>query len=434
MVALLFLLFGGITAWGQTRGVLTLDDAIRIALERSFDVQRATNTVTQSQTNIEQARANFLPSLSASVSPGVRYDRNGSPSPGSSSNQTSSSLGISASSSFNLFNGYADEASLRQARIQLTSATATLGRTREQVAYDAATQFIQILLDSALIRTNVENLQAERDQLSLIDALTTAGARPRADVFTQRAAVAAAELQLLNAQHDYELSVIRLKQLLLLDPNEDYTFVEPSATPGPVDTSGSGQTQTLQAALSSRADIAAQQARIAAAQEAITIAHAGALPTLGLSASLGTNYSSLGSNGFGNQLFDNPGAGLGLTFSLPIFDRRRAETNEELARIQYENELLNLKTLQQQASLEVQQAYLDYITAAKQLDVAGVQLASARESLEAQQERYRVGAATLAEVSAARAQYVQAEVSRAQAAYTVQLRQRAIEFYRGLAR
>lgn len=430
----LLLACGAIAAQAQT-ATLTLDDAIRIALERGIDVQRAANSVSQGQTGVEQARAAFLPNLSVGVSPGVRFDRNGgSSNTFGTSDQTSSSIGVSLSSSMNLFAGYATEASLAQARQQLTAASSTLVRTREQTAYDAAADFLQILLNRELINTAQENLRNQRAQLDLIQALSNAGAQPVADLYAQQASVASAELQLISADHDYQLSIIRLKQLLQLDPNTDYTFVEPPQSNLAVDTSAPARSRFLDEALAGRADVQAEQARIAATQEGIRIAHAGALPTVGLSASVGSSFSSTNTDGsFASQIFDNnPGLSLGLNFSLPIFDNRRTKSNEELAELQYQNELLTLKSLQQQVALEVQQAYLDYIMAAKQLDVANVQVIAAKQSLDAQQERYRVGVARQTDLSAAQAVYTQAEVSRAQAAYNLILRRRAIDFYHGL--
>ncbi len=412
---------------------LTLEDAIRIALERSYDVQRSKNSVQQSQTSVEQARANFLPNLSASLGPSIRFGTGGDGF-GGSGGGTSTSLSLSTSSSINVFNGYADVASLAQARNQLTASSAALGRTEEQVAYEAATDFIQVILNRELIRTAQEHLQAQRDQLDLIEALATAGARPKADVYTQRAATASAELQLLNTQHDFELSVIRLKQLLQLDPATDYQLVTPPSEPL-ADTSATQRDQTAREAIAGRADIRAQQARITAAQEAIRVARAGYYPTVGVNGGIGTSFSSQDPNtGFINQLADNPSLSIGATLSIPIFDKGRTRNAEEQAQIQYENEILSLRTLEQQAALEVQQAYLDYSTAAKQLDVAQAQLEAARQALDAQQERYRVGLATLAELSTARADFTQASVSRTQAEYTLLLRRRAIEFYRGIAR
>src|SRR5690606_35028374 len=176
-------------------------------------------------------------------------------------------------------------------------------------------------------------------------------------------------------------------------------------------------------------------------------------PSLSLSFGYGTGYSSLGRravlgpNGeplldenqnfvtektpFMDQFDQNRGGFLRFGFSIPIFDRLQTRSNVERARLQQRNAELDLQNLEQDVALEVRQAYLDYQTAVKRLDATEKQLQAPQQALAAEEERYNVGAATLVELTQARANYVQAAANRAQAIYRFVFQSRFIEYQLG---
>ena len=108
----------------------------------------------------------------------------------------------------------------------------------------------------------------------------------------------------------------------------------------------------------------------------------------------------------------------------PDISTQRAEINEDNAR-------LDLKDRQQQIGLEVRRAYLDYQAAKQQLDAAEVQLRAAQLALQTSQQRYNVGAATLLEVTQARATQLQAASALVTARYGLLFQRTLIGYYTG---
>ena len=88
---------------------------------------------------------------------------------------------------------------------------------------------------------------------------------------------------------------------------------------------------------------------------------------------------------------------------------------------------LDLQDREQSIAIEVRQVYLDYQTDVKRLDATDKQVRAAEQALEAEQERYNVGASTLVELSQARATFVQAQSDRAQAVYQFVLRGKLVD-------
>ena len=419
-------------AQAQEPRKIALSEAIRIALERNLTLRQTANQVELDETSVQQERANFYPNLNLSVNPSQRYGQVFDPASGGYSTRANETLNLTTSSSINLFNGFGDMASYRAARRDLDASRENLSHTRQRITYEAASRFLQVNLNREMIRIEEENLKAQRRQLERIQAFYEEGTRARADVLQQQVAVARAELRLLNAERTYEVSKLNLKQTLDLPPSEAVGFASVS-----LDLAGApvlyDPAQLIQAALSERADVRAQQQRIAAAEAQIYGAKAGYWPALSLSVSTGTNYSSQSQlSGFSSQLFDhNPSATVGLSLTIPIFDRSRTRSSVARAQVQFRNEQLGMENLRQSLAFDVQKAVLDYRTAVKQLGAAEVGEQAAREALSAMEERYHVGAATLVELSQARADYVDAAGQRVEAQYNSVLQRLNVEFYQG---
>lgn len=401
--------------------VIGLEEALNLALARNLSLQQSANDVALSGTALNQQRAAFLPDLRLSATPSVRFGRGFDQTTGTLSDQRNEGLNLNASSSLNLFNGFGDVASLKEARLSLKATENNLERSREEVLYQTTAQYLQVFLAEALIRVEEENLAAQQQQLASIEAAYEAGNRPIADVLQQRAAIAQSEQRLIAARRDHNLAQLQLKQTLNLAPLEPVTFAAPPDTllaAAPVDYDVA---TLVQQALSSRPDIVAQRLQIEAAEQSIRAARAGYYPSISLNASTGTSYSSLNERfSLGDQLSNvNPNSSLGLSISIPVFDRLQTKASVERAQVSAANQRLALERLEQQVAFDVQQALLDYETAQAQLRTAERQLESARQSLQAAEARYSVGASTLLEVTEARRLFVEAATGRLQALYNV---------------
>lgn len=412
---------------------LTLERAVQLALERNTDLRRLENQVTLGEASVRQAAAQSHPNLNLSVSPAERFGRTFDQSTGQVETDRNESLSLRASSSVSLFDGYANEAALKGARLDLEASRKELEQARQRIAYETASRFLDIFAAQALIRVEQENLAAQRQQLERIRAYWEQGTRSRTDVLQQEAALASAELRLVNVEQSRQLAVLRLEEMLQIDPLREIEFTGPSLADlerEPVDY----RAQSLvQEALAQRPELEGQQRRIQSAEEQIRQARAGRLPKLSLSADAGTSYSSANQlSDFTDQMFDlNPNATVGLSLSIPIFDQAQTQSSVARARVQLENERLSLENLEQQVSFAVQQALLDYRTALEKLAAAAAQKTSAAEALTAMETRYNTGAATFVELSQTRAQHVDAQGTWVQALYDITLARLAVEYYRG---
>lgn len=442
---------------------ITFEDALRIGLERNTALRQATNVAEARAFDVTANRAQFLPDLSASIRPTQRYGLTFDQTTGQLDQETTESLNASVSASVNLFNGFRDTASLNRAQLERDASEFGLTRAQQDVLFNVANQFLQVLLNKQLVLIQEENLEADRVQLEQIEALVEGGVRARADVLQQDALVAQRELQLLQAESDLEVSQTRLVQVLQLDPLANYTFVAPSLEAAALDRDAYDLEDLLTAALERRDDLQAQQLQIEAAEANVRVAKGGYYPTVNLFGSYGSSYSSLAGQNittqvpvttgsgdpilvggepltfpetvgrvdtpFSDQFFnENRGGSISLAIDIPIFDRFVTRSQVQQAELQAANERIALADLRQEVALQVRQGYLDYQNAAKRLDVTARQVTSAEAALEAEQERYDLGVSTLTELTQARALLVEAQSSRAQAVAQFVFQQKLLDY------
>jgi len=409
---------------------LTLPQAVALALARNPDVQLARNQKTSTSIGIVKAQGGFLPSLQLSGSAAhQRYLRDSV----ARNTDVTRSANLQASADLNLFNGFADVSSLKSSKLQFGAADDSLLRQQQTVAFDTASQFVSILTDRELVQVARENLTSQQDLLKQIEAFYHAGSKPITDLYQQQAAAAQSQLDLLSAQRNLDVARLQLLQLLGQVPPTEVDVVAPDTRQLGTEVDGLDLNRSFQEALKRRPDLLAQDKQVMAAQTAVRQARAGYLPTLDLVATAGSGYSSAVSDRNFNQQFghDNLDATIGLSLTVPIFDRDLTRTNVAQARVGVENASVTLTKLQQQAGVEVGQALADYRNAREQLKVAEAKLTYARQAWQATRARYRVGASTWIDLSAANATYIQARNAEVQARYAVLLQGLAVGYYRG---
>jgi len=418
------------SALAQGTRTITFEDAVRIALNQNVSLQQVENTVELESRDVFQQRMNFLPNLSFFTS-GSRGSGFTQDQAGRNIAFTNQSVSGTISTQVNLFRGFADVASLERARYESDASEYSYDRARQDVVFDVVNSFLLYVNAREQVGIRTEDLESQRQQLAQIEEFVNVGSRPISDLYQQQALTAQAELQVLNAEREAELNKTRVIQVLHLDPFGEYEFVAPDIedvvfSPESYDLEG-----LLRAAFEQRADIDAQEERIRAADQGIRIAKSTYWPTINLNGAYRSNYSPDFEETFFNQLDLNRGNSVGFSISYPIFDRFTRGTTIQEAEVQHENAVLDLQNVRQQVALQVRQAYLDYLTNEKRLDVTATQERAAQQAVEAAEERYNVGAGTLLELTQARAQYVEAVSNRVQARYDFLFQGKLVDYYVG---
>ena len=431
----------------ETPETITLENAIDIALNNNYQLQQAENDLNLARRRELSEKADFLPTLSSSVSGFKNIGRQFNNTTGDFGDFTINGVSTSLNSSLPLFSGFENINSLRSSQFTTDSQEQTLQRVRETIIFETASRYLQVLLDKQLLNIAEENLESSQKQLEQIEAQVEVGSRPTVDLYNQEATVANNELEVTNRENAQAISRLRLIRSLQIDPRKEYDFSTPDIREEQLDVRQYDLNELVDAALENRSDLESERLNIKSLEHQLQATRGSLYPSLSFSARLSTSYNDqtrepvgldpsgnpiLQTVSFSDQFFDqNIQRAFSLSLSIPIFNNFNRRLNVESQQINYRNARLSLENTELQVIQEVNQAYTDYQALVKQLDATQKALRAAERSYETEQERYEVGASTLIELSDANANYVQAQSDRARALFNFVFQRKLLDYYIG---
>jgi len=413
---------------------ISFNEAVQLALQNNTDIRQARNAISSSEAQLSQRRGDFLPNLNVSVNGSQRFGTTFDQNVGEFVSESTFGMTLGASTSINAFDGFAKLARLRSSQFDLQGSELDLDRTRQDVVFSVIGQYLDVILSSENLEIQRENLEAQEQQLEQTREFVRVGTQPRSDLFQQEAQVASAELSVLQAERAFQINQVQLVRTLQLDPFEDYEFEIMSLDEDDIVVQDYDLQELLQQSFDRRPDLRSQQQTIASADQGIREARSGYLPSLSLTASTSGNFTDqLSGFSFADQVLDQRRTeSIGFSLSIPIFDRLQTRNQVQQARVQHENARISLEGSRQDVAIQVREAYLDFVSAQKELDVTRVQERAAERALEATQERYNVGSATLVELTQSQADFISAASDRVQARFELVFQQRLIDYYVGV--
>ncbi|MCC5941679.1 MAG: TolC family protein [Balneolaceae bacterium] len=416
---------------------ITLEEAIQIALQNNYQLKQAENNRGLADTRVRSAQADFLPNLSASFSGNRQVGRQFVQEDLTFEDRTTIGLNGGINTSITVFDGFSNISNLRRAQAEKASDDLQFERLRENVMFNTASRYLQVVLNEELLKISETTLEASESQLEQVRAQVEVGARPMVDLFNQESAVANDELTVIQRENALEVSKAQLIRIMQDESITDIVTSMPSVDELSLAPVNLNLHDLIEAALEMRSDLRSQEFDIESNRQSYRIARAQYLPTINASASIGARYSDqftfMGESvSFSDQFFDqNVTRSIGFNIQIPIFTRWNNRTNVESAYVQLRNSELQLDNVRFQISEEVRQAYSDYQSIVKELESTEKSLRAAERAYETEQQRYEVGSSTLIELNLANANYVHAQSNRIQAIYNFVFQEQLLDYFLG---
>ena len=329
-----------------------------------------------------------------------------------------------------LFDGLATPNRIQLARLNLEGATEDLEKARDDIRISVAKAYVQILYNYEILDVAREQLKIDSLQVVRLQGLFDNGKASAAEVSQQKASLAQSRLTQVQASNNVRSALLDLAQLLELPVWEGFSIerpqvqVEPRLLSSPDDIYAD--------ALGIRPAIRAEELRLEGTERSIRIAKAQYYPSLLLSGGLGSNYySTFGTQGFWDQLSNNFSQYVGLSLSIPIFNRFSTRNQVRTARANRVAQEIQLQRVKNTLYKEIVQAWNGAVAAEAKWHSAREAEAAARDAFALQEAKYENGKATLTEFNESRNRLVKARSDAAQATYEYIFQTHLVEFYRG---
>jgi outer membrane protein len=405
----------------QTPRAVTLAEAVALAERAQPRIIQAQGQMRTADARIRTAQGAFLPNLTASASGADFFSESSRIDPTTGelvvSGTTTRSVSTSLSSSIELFDGFRRSNELKAARANEDAAGASLVDARFQQALQTTTTFFDALAGQHLVRVRETSLRRAEEQFNVSVARLRAGAATRSDSLRSLVGIGNAELQLVNARAQLANAEANLGRLIgLTDPAravDDPAFYQ--VVPR-VDTA------VLRAEVVLRSpQVQAAEASHRAAQASLVSSRSTYWPSLTLSGN--TSLSGNRNNDF--RMLNQRQLSLGLSWQ--IFNRFNREQTVVAQSVSADNARANYEEARRMvfATLTARLAELD--AARLRIEITQRSVEAAQEDLRVQQERYRLGVATILDVLLTTEQLTQAEVDAVNARFDYLRARAAIE-------
>ena len=408
--------------------VLTIEDAIKIALENNFEIKIAKNNLKISETNVAIGNAGMLPSATANVvdnnsiqnSSQTRQDGTST----SLDNAKNNSLNYGVTLDWTIFDGMKMFAKYDQLKEFQNMSDAQMKLTILNKVSDVNTVYYDLIQEQQKLADLDSTIVISEKRLEFIKNRYTIGKNSKLDVLNAQVDLNTDIGNLVKEKQVYANAKTLLNQILARDLKTDFVV-----------TSGINVDTQLQfdelmtLAEKQNPELVMQIINTKIAELDLKQIKGDRYPTIKLNS--GYNFSeSQSSLGFTSQA-SSRGLNYGFSASLNLFDGNSQNRNEKIARMQIDNSKLAVEQQLIQLRSNITIAYQLYLTNLELITLEENNTAIAKQNIEITAEKFKIGTITSVEFRAAQLNYINSRIRLSTAQYQAKLSEITLREFAG---
>jgi outer membrane protein len=458
------LLFYTISA-ANAQEVITLQKAIDRTLEKNLTIKQSKFNEAIDVENLNQAKYNRLPNLTANPQASFNYGRSVDPSTNLFVNQSIFGLDGSITSQVLLSQGGLLKNQILANKLQLDVDKSNTAKVKNDLVLNVVTTYLSVLSNQDLLKASIQQVELSRQTLDKVQKTFDVGNVTLADLSQAKAQVSTDELNETTAQNQLDISVLTLKQYMEMDPTAEITIEKPDISKL-TDVKWEYDAQAVFGnAVNVNPDVQLAEIQKQAAYQNINVAKSNYYPSLALFGSLGSNYSDARKNSaylptgafapigivsgtsttvvapvyaesfsnypFANQFGDNFNQSVGVSLNIPIFGRFATRTSVRKAKLSYQIADVNAQIAKNNLNKTISQAVLDVRAANRKYQSAQQTYQSNKDAYNVVEQRYNVGLINSLDYNTSLTTLNKSEFDMIQAKYELIFRSKIIDYYLG---
>ena len=391
----------------QAQEVLTLESAIKIALENNYEIKIAANNLKIEKTNVAVGNAGMLPTVTASVvdnnsvqnSSQTRQDGAETKLDNAKNNSLSYGVGLD----WTIFDGFRMFARMNQLKELQKLGEAQLKLTLITKISDVNAAYYDLVQQQQQLAALDTTIVISNQRLILAQNRFTIGKASKLEVLNAQVDLNTDQVALLRQKELYANSKILLNQIMARDLKINFKVIDVLAVDRllflpELTVLAEKQNPQLEAQIINK--------RVAELQ--LKQIKAGRYPTIRVNTAY--NFSeSQSSLGFVTQS-QSRGFNYGFTATLNLFDGFSQNRNEKIAKIQIENSKISIQQQNLILNAQLATSYQTYLTNLELITLEEKNQAIAQQNLTITLDKFRIGTITTLEFRTAQLNYVNAKV------------------------
>ena len=315
--------------------------------------------------------------------------------------------------------------SLKLSAMDVELAVEQARSSRVDMVEQVSKAFYQVLLakDSYNVYKRVYDNAVENHKI--VEKRYEVGQVSEYDFIRSKVTISNAEPNVFSAENSIVLALWQLKALLGLDLNKNIDCAGSLADFEPVMTSHIA----MEADLSNNSSMRQLDIQERMLEKSIELKRAANIPSLALS--IGYNYVAMDESMKLFQYKWNPYSVVAVALNIPIFSGGKRRADVKQAEIELGNLQLQRENVERQLHTAMMQFESTMLTNLKQYHASSENISQAKRGYEIAVKRYEVGGGTLVDVDNSQLAYTQAELSRSTAIYNYLVNQVSLEKIKG---
>jgi len=433
MLAGLLILLSGFAGQAQSKA-WKLEDCINYALGKNIQVQKTILSINQDQLYADQAKNNRLPNLSASLSQNFNWSKNNNISIGASGMSGANSTNYSVTSNLLLYNGAKLSTKMQQAEIDLENGKFYSEAVKESVGLNILNAYLQVLYANESVGNAQKQIEATTQQLDLAKERMNTGLISMADYLQIKSELATEKSTLATAQSQLSITKLTLMQLMEMPVDPNFEVSSPNLDSLLIKADKPDAQAIYNLALGFKPEIKNAELTKESTKLNVKIAKADYMPSLLLGAGLTSGYSSLSTGSdYTGQLKDKVSPSVGLSLSVPIFQKKQIKTNVSLANIAVSNAELDELNTKNTLRKEIEQACVDVESAKSEFMAGTEQNQASQESYNVTDEKYKQGLLNSVDFLVQKTNLITSESKLLQSKYRLVFSYKILDFYKGVS-
>lgn len=448
---------------------MSLQQCVDAAWKNNIQVKQGLLSVDQNLNNFNQAKFNRLPNLNGSVSQGLSFGRGIDPFTNSYINRQIGFTNYNLSAGVTLFGGYQLQNAIKQSQLTLEASQQDLQAAKDQVALNVALGYLSVLNNEDLLTIAGNQLAVTRLQVERTEKLVRAGSLPEGNLFDLRAQLANDELAVINGEISLDAAKLGLLQLLNINSRQDIQLDRIGVLPPGTDAYPETVEQIYEAAVKLQASVKAADLRVQSADKGIELAKGALYPSVSLSGSYGTNYSSAAQRSvykgiteqpltgsvtfqgqtvpitfnvqqpsygvekitYFDQLNSNQNKSVSLGVRIPIFNNYQVRTRISNSMLNKRNQEYQAENVRLQLRQNIETAYNNMRGAAKRFASTQQQVEALERAFKVADSRFNVGALNSVDYNLAKTNLDKAKANLIQTKYDFIFRTKILDYLQG---
>ena len=431
IIFLLFVCFSNLNA----QHTLTLQQCIDSALENNRQIKSQSLIKQEREIAYRQARQNLLPGLNAGASQNFSFGRSID---ASNTYQSDNSIQTSfnVSSNLTIFDGLKMKYSIDARKAEMHASQADLEKIKDDITLAVNAAFLEVLMNKELLQIAQEQLEITQQNVERQKILLKSKKITEGDLYELLAQESKENLRCIEADNNLKISLLNLAQIIELSPQNpphgdfDFDIIAPD------DLSNNLVLLSIETvyenALKNRPEIKSAEYRLQSSKKNVLIARSDYYPTLSLEANFGTSYFNLENmqnQPFEKQLSKNLSSSVGLSLSIPVFNRFYVSNRVKSAKLEVKSSELNKDNARAELYKTIQQACLNANAAKSRWDATIKSETAAREAYRFALQKFETGRTSQYELFQAKSFLMQALSEKAQAKYEYFFRLKIVAIY-----